>query len=76
MTLGILFSTAVTSVLLAKFLISGILFSASVILELKTLVKRKPLTLGILFLPTSKSSLLATPLHLFSVCFMAQTSVL
>ena len=39
--LGILFSIAVNSDLLAKLLTLGILFSTSVILELKTVVKRK-----------------------------------
>ena len=61
--------------MLAKFLISGILFSTSVILELKMLVKRKPLTFGILFSTGSKSSLEVTPLHFFIVWFIVPMSV-
>ena len=44
------------------------------ILELKTLLKRKPLTLCILFLTASKSSLETTPLSFFSVWFVAPIS--
>ena len=64
---GILFSTAINSELVAKPLILGILFSTSVILELKSAFTTKLVTLGILFSTTSKSSLLANPLPCFSI---------
>ena len=46
---SILFSTAVSAELVARLLILGILFSTSVILELKSVFLTKLLTSGILF---------------------------
>ena len=49
LTLGILFSTAVNAVFVAKLLISGILPSISVILVLQSVFLTRPLVPGILF---------------------------
>ena len=49
LTLGILFSTVVNAVFVAKLLISGILPSISVILVLQSVVLTRPLVSGVLF---------------------------
>ena len=49
LTLGVLFSTVVNAVFVAKLLISGILPSISVILVLQSVVLTRPLVSGVLF---------------------------
>ena len=70
------FSTVVNSDLLTKLLTSGILFSTSAILELKSAFTTKLLTLGILFSTASKASLLTTPLPCFSIFSIFELSAL
>ena len=57
LTLGILFSTAVRAVVVAKLVILRILFLTSVFLELRAVVIAKLVILSILFLTSFYSSI-------------------